>query len=164
MSNALEVEGLWKGYDVGVRGCSVRVRVLRGVTFRVALGERVGIIGEPGAGKTTLMHCVAGLRRPDAGRLVLAGALHDTLLLIDEHGLEAQAHHSAPRSVRPSSALLFARDPERLRGRVDRLLALVDGRIEPAGDAFGARVAARDTARQVAEPAGPVPLVRRLLT
>ena len=155
MSNALEVDGLWKGYEVGVRGCSVRVRVLRGVTFRVAAGERVGIVGEPGAGKTTLMHCVAGLRRPDAGRLVLAGALHDTLLLIDHDALG----EVGPR-VSPSSALLFARDPRRLHGRVDRVLALVDGRIEPACDAFGSRVGRRETARQVAEPTAPGPGTR----
>jgi ABC-type oligopeptide transport system ATPase subunit len=158
VSNALEVDGLWKGYHVGVRGCSVRVRVLRGVTFRVAIGERVGIAGAAGAGKTTLMHCVAGLRRPDAGRLVLAGALDDTLLLLDEHALDDAGRHG-----RPASALFFARDRRRLRGRVDRVLELVDGRIRPARDSFEARIASREAARQVAEPAAPVPPVARLV-
>jgi ABC-type cobalamin/Fe3+-siderophores transport system ATPase subunit len=151
VSNALVVDGLWKGYHVGVRGCSVRVRVLRGVTFCVATGERVGIVGAAGAGKTTLSHCIAGLRRPDAGRLALAGALDDTLLLLDEPGLD-----DARRRTQPASALLFARDAGRLRGRVDRVLELVDGRIRPARDAFEARVATREAARQVAEPAAPL--------
>ena len=148
MANALEVDGLRKAYQVGVRGCALRVRVLRGVTFHVAIGERVGIVGAAGAGKTTLLHCVAGLRRPDAGRLVLAGPLGDTMLLLDEHALAGAGRHG-----RPASALLFARDADRLRGHVDRILVLVDGRVEPARDALDLRGGRPEIARQVAEPA-----------
>jgi ATPase subunit of ABC transporter with duplicated ATPase domains len=152
VANALEVYGLWKAYDVGVCGCSLRVRVLQGVSFRVAVGERLGIVGAAGAGKTTLIHCIAGLRRPDAGRVVLGGALDRTLLLLDENRLD-----SGDRRHRAESALLFAREAERLRGRVDRLLALRDGRLERASRSCAALIEGPAATRHVAEPRAPVP-------
>jgi hypothetical protein len=158
VSNALEVLGLWKGYDVGVRRCSLRVRVLCSVTFRIAVGERLGILGAAGAGKTTLLHCIAGLRRPDAGRVVLSGPLDRTLLVLDEDALDG-----GERRGRVPSALLFARDAVRLHGRVDRMLELRDGRIQDAGwpvDAPGAASATRHVAEPPARPPGEAPLLR----
>ncbi len=43
---------------------------LNDVSLEVADGERLGVIGPNGAGKSTLVNCVAGLLRPDAGRVV----------------------------------------------------------------------------------------------
>ena len=43
------------------------------VTFSVARGEKLGIIGPNGSGKTTLMNCITGVVRPNAGRIVFAG-------------------------------------------------------------------------------------------
>ncbi len=43
--------------------------VLQHLTFNVEAGERVAIIGPHGAGKTTLMRCLAGELRPTAGRI-----------------------------------------------------------------------------------------------
>lgn len=48
---------------------------LRGVTFRVAPGEVVGLVGPNGAGKTTTMRILTGTLPPDAGTVVVAG--HD---------------------------------------------------------------------------------------
>ena len=39
--------------------------------FAVAAGEQVALIGDSGCGKTTLLHVIAGIIRPDAGRIVL---------------------------------------------------------------------------------------------
>ncbi|MBK5110310.1 MAG: ABC transporter ATP-binding protein [Thermoleophilia bacterium] len=39
--------------------------------FRVEPGERLAIVGPSGAGKTTLLRLIAGLRRPDRGRITL---------------------------------------------------------------------------------------------
>jgi ABC-type branched-subunit amino acid transport system ATPase component/ABC-type branched-subunit amino acid transport system permease subunit len=49
------------------------VRALSDVSFTVAPGERVGIIGLNGAGKTTLFHVISGLERPTLGRVVVFG-------------------------------------------------------------------------------------------
>ncbi|MYT74350.1 MULTISPECIES: ABC transporter ATP-binding protein [unclassified Streptomyces] len=65
MSHVLEVEG------VGVRFGGVRA--LDGVDLRLAAGEVCGLIGPNGAGKTTFFDVVSGIRRPDAGRVLLDG-------------------------------------------------------------------------------------------
>ena len=64
-SPALEVENLWTGYN--------HAPVLEQVTFEVARGEIVGIIGPNGSGKTTLMKTVLGLQRPWQGRINVLG-------------------------------------------------------------------------------------------
>ncbi|WP_156722140.1 ABC transporter ATP-binding protein [Streptomyces apocyni] len=58
--------------DVGVRFGGVRA--LSGVSLGVRAGEVCGLIGPNGAGKTTLFDVVSGIRRPDAGRVLLDGA------------------------------------------------------------------------------------------
>ena len=45
------------------------VNAVAGVSFSVARGELVGLIGSNGAGKTTLMRIIAGMLAPDAGRV-----------------------------------------------------------------------------------------------
>ncbi len=47
--------------------------VLRGVSFALAHGEIVALLGPSGSGKTTILRAVAGLERPDAGRIALDG-------------------------------------------------------------------------------------------
>ena len=44
---------------------------LNDVSLDVADGERLGVIGPNGAGKSTLVNCIAGLVRPDSGRVLL---------------------------------------------------------------------------------------------
>ena len=53
--------------------------VLDGVSLEVGRGECVALLGPSGAGKTTLLRIVAGLERPDAGRLLLDGAPADAV-------------------------------------------------------------------------------------
>jgi len=50
------------------------LQAVRGVTFEVAQGETVALIGANGAGKTTLLRAIAGAHRPYAGRIFLDGA------------------------------------------------------------------------------------------
>jgi len=50
------------------------LQAVRGVSFDVAQGEIVALIGANGAGKTTLLRAVAGAHRPHTGRVTFDGA------------------------------------------------------------------------------------------
>lgn len=65
----LELSGVCKGYGPPGR----RSEVLRDINLRVERGEFVAVVGYSGAGKTTLISLMAGLLRPDAGRVLLEG-------------------------------------------------------------------------------------------
>ena len=65
MAAILEVEQLTKRYG--------DVVAVDGVDLSVSEGEIFGILGLNGAGKTTMVECAQGLRRPDAGSVRLLG-------------------------------------------------------------------------------------------
>jgi lipopolysaccharide export system ATP-binding protein len=48
-------------------------RVVDGISLKVGRGQVVGLLGPNGAGKTTSFYSIAGLIRPDAGRILLDG-------------------------------------------------------------------------------------------
>ncbi len=61
---------------VWLDGVTVEARgraILRDVSFSAEAGERVALIGPNGAGKSTLLRVVAGILRPNAGRVELGG-------------------------------------------------------------------------------------------
>jgi lipoprotein-releasing system ATP-binding protein len=70
MSEVVRTFGLRKGYGSGER----RVEVLRGIDLTVARGEMLAVVGPSGVGKSTLLHLIGLLDRPDAGQLVLFGS------------------------------------------------------------------------------------------
>jgi putative ABC transport system ATP-binding protein len=47
---------------------------LGGASLEVAAGEVVAVMGPSGSGKSTLLHCLSGIMRVDAGRVVYRGA------------------------------------------------------------------------------------------
>ncbi len=50
------------------------VHALRGISFEIKDGERVGLIGHNGSGKSTLLRTVAGIYRPRDGHLLTEGS------------------------------------------------------------------------------------------
>jgi putative ABC transport system ATP-binding protein len=46
---------------------------LDGASLEIDAGEVVAVMGPSGSGKSTLLHCVAGIVRPDSGRVLYAG-------------------------------------------------------------------------------------------
>jgi branched-chain amino acid transport system ATP-binding protein len=60
---------------VGVRAAYSGIEVLHGVDLAVAAGEVVALLGANGAGKSTTVKVAAGLLRPTAGAVLVAG--HD---------------------------------------------------------------------------------------
>ena len=65
----LAAEGLAKGFGEG----EARLELFSGLTLELAPGEAVSIVGPSGCGKSTLLHLLAGLDRPDAGRVLVGG-------------------------------------------------------------------------------------------
>ncbi len=63
MANRILVRGVEAGYGA--------VRVLHGVSIEIHEGETVVLLGTNGNGKSTLMKCIMGIVRPDAGEIVL---------------------------------------------------------------------------------------------
>jgi putative ABC transport system ATP-binding protein len=63
------IEGLSKSY---VRGDQV-VPVLTDINLTIREGDFVALMGPSGSGKSTLLNLIAGIDRPDAGRLQIAG-------------------------------------------------------------------------------------------
>jgi peptide/nickel transport system ATP-binding protein len=54
------------------------VRALDGVSFAIARGEVLGVVGESGCGKSTLGRLVAGLTRPSSGEILQEGRPRET--------------------------------------------------------------------------------------
>jgi len=69
MHPAIRIEGVAKRFG--------SVQALDGIDLDIAPGEFFGLLGPNGAGKTTLISALAGLVRPDAGRLAVMG--HDVV-------------------------------------------------------------------------------------
>ena len=61
------------GVDLSLGRGAARVHILKGISLSVAAGEAVGLVGPSGSGKSTLLMTMAGLERPDAGRVVVDG-------------------------------------------------------------------------------------------
>jgi putative ABC transport system ATP-binding protein len=124
----LVVDGLTKRF--GARA------VLADLMLTVGSGEYVAIVGESGSGKSTLLNLIAGLDRPDAGRVAIDGidlaALDDaarTLARRRRLGFVFQSFHILPhltvsQNVELPLVLLGAGKDERAQ-RVRELLGAV---------------------------------------
>lgn len=76
------------------------VRVLEGLSFEIATGELVAVVGESGVGKSTLLHLLGTLDHPSAGEIELGGQKVTQLSQVElarlrnrEIGFVFQFHH-----------------------------------------------------------------------
>jgi putative ABC transport system ATP-binding protein len=69
------VENLSKSYSKGKN----EIRALDGVSFSIAPGEFVSIVGRSGSGKSTLLNLIGGLDRPSQGRIIFSGTGLETM-------------------------------------------------------------------------------------
>jgi len=168
---ALRAHSLWKSYAAGVTGCSARIWVLRAASLEVHEGECIAIIGARGAGTTTLLQCLAGLRRVDAGTIehrqrprFLADARPsnaphaspraDDIVLVDDatpSGAAIPLHRAVHEPAEHGLTTIIAtHELSGVRHLVDRALLLRDGHLTPLPLRSGSRrVAERSTAPPV---------------
>jgi putative ABC transport system ATP-binding protein len=122
--------------NLGKRYAADRPALFDGLELELRAGEYLAVMGESGVGKSTLLNLLAGLDRPDSGRVVLDGVdlstLNDdaiTLLRRRCVGFVFQAFQVLPYlSVEQNVALpldlLGVPEPERSRRTLDMLAAV----------------------------------------
>jgi ABC-2 type transport system ATP-binding protein len=120
----LSVEGLTKRY-----GSLVAVDA---ISFKVRGGETFGILGPNGAGKTTTLEMIEGLRRPDAGRIILLGldAVRQRRAVQERIGVQLQSQALWPELTVEETLRTFRalfRRKAALEGLLERF-SLVDKR------------------------------------
>jgi ATP-binding cassette subfamily F protein uup len=80
--NLVNLSGVHKGYATRT--------VLNEITLGVSAGDRIGVVGRNGEGKSTLLRLIAGVESPDAGVLTRVGDLRMAMLAqgdeLREHG------------------------------------------------------------------------------
>lgn len=91
----LQAKGIKKAYG--------NLQILKGVDFEVSEGEIVSIIGASGAGKSTFLHILGTLDKPDEGKVILKGMEINKLsgerlsVFRNQHiGFVFQFHHLLP--------------------------------------------------------------------
>jgi len=65
LTNIIEVSSLTRQFG--------ETPAVRDISFTLARGDVLGVIGRSGAGKSTLLRCLNGLERPDTGRIIIDG-------------------------------------------------------------------------------------------
>ena len=99
MENLVTIKGLYKSFN----SSKVRLDILKGVNFDLKTGETLSVVGPSGIGKSTFLHILGTLDRPDNGKILYRG--DDVFLFNDEKlakfrnefiGFVFQFHHLLP--------------------------------------------------------------------
>ena len=99
LQSVIAVRDLYKSFSNG----GISIEVLKELNFDLFSGETVAIVGPSGIGKSTLLHIVGTLDRPDSGKLLFKGEdvfLYDDFKLArfrnESVGFVFQFHHLLP--------------------------------------------------------------------
>ncbi len=127
--------------------------LLDGATFRIAPGDRVGLVGRNGAGKTTLTKVLAGEGQPAAGTVTRSGEVGylpqdprtgDLTLLARDRILSARGLDTIVRNLRATEKLMASEDEavrEKAMARYGRLDAEFNAEGGYAAESESARIA-----------------------
>ncbi|HXC67416.1 MAG TPA: sulfate ABC transporter ATP-binding protein [Nitrospiraceae bacterium] len=108
--------------------------VLNDVSLHVQTGELIALLGPSGCGKTTLLRILAGLERPDEGKILLHGNEVTDRQITDRRVGFVFQHYALFRHMTVSENVSFGLrvlphaqrpSPEQIQKKVDELLALV---------------------------------------
>src|SRR6185312_986010 len=61
------------GINLSLGVAASRVHILKDISLNIGKAEAIGLVGPSGSGKSTLLMVMAGLERPDAGQIAIAG-------------------------------------------------------------------------------------------
>jgi putative ABC transport system ATP-binding protein len=128
----IELDGIEKTYA----SCAVETAVLKGISFKIEVGEYCAIMGASGTGKSTLMHILGCLDKPTGGHYRLddtdmVNLDDDALSHLRNHkiGFVFQQFHLLDRSTALRNVMLpliYADQyPEDARERAEKALAAV---------------------------------------
>lgn len=102
------IEGTIEFDQVSFRYRPDAAEVLRSVSFQIAPGEVIGVVGRSGSGKSTITKLIQRLYVPERGRILIDGhdiAVIDSASLRDQIGVVLQENTLFNRSVRDNIAL-----------------------------------------------------------
>ncbi|GAA2728089.1 ribosomal protection-like ABC-F family protein [Cellulomonas aerilata] len=125
--------------------------LLEEATFRIAAGDRIGLVGRNGAGKTTLTKTLAGETLPTAGQITRAGEIGylpqdprtgdlDTIAM--DRVLSARGLDALVRSMRETEGAMASADEETREAAMERY-----GRLEERFTAAGGYAAESEASR-----------------
>lgn len=115
MDELLRIEHLCKEYNGNT--------VLDDVCMIISDGERIGIAGPSGEGKTTLALCIAGILRPDSGRIFLRGRDIATLKRKEMLGIQLIPQNPGSSLEEKMNVRSIMLEGIRNRNERDRILA-----------------------------------------
>ena len=111
--------------------------VLNDVSLHAQAGELIALLGPSGCGKTTLLRILAGLERPDQGRILLHGVEVTDQRITDRRVGFVFQHYALFRHMTVTQNVAFGLSvlprvqrpsPEKIQKKVDELLSLVQMR------------------------------------
>ncbi len=130
----IQAEGITKGYD--------DLPVIKNFSLEIARGDKIGIIGNNGRGKTTLVKLLAGILEPDEGSLRIGQNIHQQYFpqvhtdVIDKDGKDGQMQ---------AVEWLERKNPQRyeqeIRGALGKLLFSGDDAFKNVGTLSGGETA-----------------------